>query len=98
MRLKHIIEFKDLMQLYDSDEYLIEFFPIAHFKSKLLYLTEYYKFHKDIPRFFESPHNEIVSKYHDRRRRVQYYKIKKILREQNGDQNDSLTKYTDSSL
>lgn len=42
-------------------------------------LTEYYKFHKDIPRMFMLPTTYSVNKYHDKKRRIEYAKITKML-------------------
>jgi len=42
-------------------------------------LTEYYKYHKDIPRLFMPSIGSIMNRYHDKRRRIEYGRIKKEL-------------------
>ena len=42
-------------------------------------LTEYYKYHKDIPRLFMPSIGSIMNRYHDKRRRIEYDRIKKEL-------------------
>ena len=49
------------------------------FKDKIVVLSEYYKFHRDIPRLFFMPTSLTLSKYHDRKRRIEYMRITKML-------------------
>lgn len=42
-------------------------------------LTEYYKYHKDIPRLFMQSVGHIMNRFHDKRRRIEYHRIKKML-------------------
>jgi len=56
-------------------------FSSFQFQSELGYFTEYYKFHIEIPRLFNKPHNDVMNKYYDGRRRVEYYRIKRILKQ-----------------
>jgi len=46
-------------------------------------LTEYYKYHKDIPRLFMLPTTNIVNKYHDNKRRIEYIRITRLIKEEN---------------
>ncbi len=50
-------------------------------------LTEYYKFHKDIPRLFMQTISTVMNKYHDKKRRIEYVKITKMLNDQNEEEN-----------
>ena len=43
-------------------------------------LSEYYKFHRDIPKIFEKSVFKILAKYHDRLRHYDYKKIKFLLK------------------
>jgi hypothetical protein len=43
-------------------------------------LTEYYKFHNDIPRMFMLPTTICLNKFHDKKRKIQYLKITKMLK------------------
>lgn len=47
-------------------------------------LSEYYKFHKDIPRVIETSIEKILGKYYDRKRQYDYKCIKKILKQEQG--------------
>lgn len=42
-------------------------------------LTEYYKYHKDIPRLFMLSIGNLMNRYYDKRRRIEYQRIKKQL-------------------
>lgn len=42
-------------------------------------LSEYYKYHYDVPRVFMLPTSLAIAKHHDKKRRVAYQKITKIL-------------------
>ena len=52
-------------------------------------LTEYYKFHKDISRMFMLPTTNILNKYHDKKRRLEYIRVTKMLRDENETKNPS---------
>ena len=47
-------------------------------------LTEYYKFHSDLPRVVEPKIEKILGKYYDKKREYDYKKIKKILKQEQG--------------
>lgn len=47
-------------------------------------LTEYYKFHVDLPRVVEKSIEKIIGKYYDKKREFDYKKIKKILKQEQG--------------
>jgi hypothetical protein len=61
--------------------------------GKMSQLTEYYKYHKDIPRLFMLGVCATIHKFHDKRRRLEYAKIKQQLGIQNDDriQSESTT-------
>jgi hypothetical protein len=42
-------------------------------------LTEYYKYHKDIPRMYMRKLCDTIHYYHDKKRRIEYGKIKRML-------------------
>jgi hypothetical protein len=44
-------------------------------------LTEYYKFHSDIPRVVELGIEKILGKYYDKKREYDYKKIKRLLKD-----------------
>jgi hypothetical protein len=49
---------------------------------KIKLLIEYYKFHQDIPRLFMSPSSHTMNKYHDKKRKIEYNRITKYLRDE----------------
>ncbi|CAK70972.1 unnamed protein product (macronuclear) [Paramecium tetraurelia] len=64
---------------YDSNEYLKRFYSTNDTRQKTIVLTEYYKFHRDIARLFMLPIATTLSKYHDKRRRIEYIRISRML-------------------
>ena len=76
------IRLKDFQCLDDSDEYLKRYYKCSEYEPKVKLLTEYYKFHWDIPRLFMVPITEVINRYHDRKRRLQYLKVTKMLKDQ----------------
>lgn len=62
----------------------------------MIQLTEYYKFHRDIARLFMLPITNTLNKYHDKKRRIEYVRITKLIKEENkalgieDDSNDEL--------
>ncbi len=51
--------------------------------EKLLMLGEYYKYHNDIPRMFMLPAIVPLNWFHDRKRRLEYFRISKMIDEEN---------------
>jgi hypothetical protein len=51
-------------------------------------LTEYYKFHRDISRLFMNPISQMMNRYHDKKRRLEYNRIKKMLNLEETSQNN----------
>lgn len=47
---------------------------------------EYYKYHNEIPRYFVQPSNDILNKYYDKKRRIDYYRIRKLLNQENNEE------------
>lgn len=47
-------------------------------------LTEYYKFHANIPRVVEPSIERVLGRYHDKKREFDYRRIKKQLKEEQG--------------
>lgn len=52
---------------------------MKEFAGKIQFLSEYYKFHVEIPRVFMLPIGNLLAKYHDKKRRIQYVKITRML-------------------
>lgn len=78
---KGVISFKDNVLYEEEEEYMTEVFNENRIGKKIEFLTEYYKFHNEIPRIFIKEVCDIMNRYHDKKRKIDYYRIKKILRE-----------------
>ena len=46
------------------------------YKKKVSKLTEYYKYHIEIPRLFMLPIVKVVNNFHNRKRRLKYFEVK----------------------
>ena len=46
-------------------------------------LSEYYKYHNDIPRMFMLPAIVTVNWFHDRKRRLEYFRIARLIEVEN---------------
>jgi hypothetical protein len=77
-----VIRYNDAQTLLDLDEYLKRFYSIDEYDKKIKLLAEYYKFHKDIPRIFALPTSNFLNKFHDKKRKVEYQRIKQLLFEE----------------
>ena len=78
-RKSHVISFKDAILYEENEEYLTKSYKTPDFQQKISYLTEYYKYHKEVPRLFMHPSANTINHFHDKKRRIEYYKIKKML-------------------
>jgi len=74
-RTKAVIYFKDAAAIDDEAEYLKRYYFTDEFQKKIKLFTEYYKFHKDIPRLFMLPETIVLTNYHDKKRLIDYYRI-----------------------
>ena len=55
----------------------------TEFSHKIKLLTEYYKFHHDIPRLFMLPETNTLNNFHDKKRRFEYFWIARLIEEEN---------------
>ena len=103
-RKPHVVTFKDQILLEENEEYLTRIYKVSEHKGKIQYLTEYYKYHKEVPRLFMTPASSTINHFHDKKRRIEYYKIKKMLAEQKkgvivtGNQEERGLNSSDSSM
>ena len=77
-----LINYNDMEVLDEEGEYLKRFYCANEHIHKIRILTEYYKYHKDIPRLFMIPITITLNKYLDKKRRMDYVKITKMLKEE----------------
>ena len=98
-RTKAVIFQKDLnCYLEEDEEYLKRYYQINENSFKMKLLVEYYKFHKDIPRLFMQPTSDTLNRYHDKKRRLEYVRIKKMLKkEQEKTENNNKSLVTESN-
>ncbi len=68
----------------NGDENMKREYRRDEYTGKINMLSEYYKFHKDIPHIVERGIEKILAKYYDRRREYDYKCIKKQLKEEQG--------------
>lgn len=82
-RNKISINFKDQQSYDEEEEYLKRYYPAREINGKLTILTEYYKFHSDVPRIFIQSIAKLTNYYHDRKRKIEYIRITKIINDKN---------------
>ena len=91
-----VINYNDIV-LYDkSENLLIKLYNKIEYKKKILYLIEYYKFHNDLPRNFMLPVSIVLHHYYDKKRKINFIKIKKLL--ENNLDSDTQYSISDSSF
>ena len=82
-RNKVSIQFKDQQAFDEEDEYLKRVYGSKETKGKVTILTEYYKYHRDVPRIFMYSIARIMNYYHDKKRKIEYIRITKIIKDKN---------------
>ncbi|CAD8107174.1 unnamed protein product [Paramecium primaurelia] len=82
-RLPHVINFHYETNCNEQSEYLRRTYNIHEIATKLTLLTEYYKYHNEIPRCFLHKLADIMSSYHDKKRRIEYFRIKRMIEKEN---------------
>ncbi|EAS07005.2 hypothetical protein TTHERM_00841310 (macronuclear) [Tetrahymena thermophila SB210] len=80
-RTSAVIQLKDIQTYDEIEEYLNRFYFLHEYDNKIKRLTEYYKFHRDIARLFMVPTTNILNKFHDKKRRIYYIQITRMLKE-----------------
>ena len=56
-------------------EMLNDFYENNINNNRIKVLTEYYKFHKDVPRIFIKTYEITYAKYHNKKRKIEYENI-----------------------
>ena len=77
-----VISLKDYQTYDEEDEFLKRYYKREDHNLKFEMLGDYYKFHFDIPRIFIYPLIDIVKKFHENKRRIDYLRITKMLEEE----------------
>lgn len=52
----------------------------SEYKKRIKLLTEYYKYHNDVPRLFMMPVAEVIHNFYDKKRRLNYIMVTKMLK------------------
>jgi len=89
-RTQAVTDFKDSAVMDEQAEYLKRFYSANELENKTNLLTEYYKFHKDIPRLFMLPETIVLDNYHYKKRRFEDKKIAMMIEEENNKLNPNL--------
>ena len=79
-RTPSAIRFIDFICIDENDDLLKRYYQIKEYPIKIALLTEYYKFHEDVPRFFIMPIAHVVYNFYDKKRRINYIKITRMLK------------------
>ena len=59
----------------DSQERLNRLYCSSELLRKIQKLTEYYKFHSEVPRLFMLPIMKFMNDFHNDKRKINYYKV-----------------------
>lgn len=79
-RTPSAIRFADFLCMDENDDLLKRYYQLKEYPIKIALLTEYYKFHEDVPRFFIMPIAHVVYNFYDKKRRINYIKITRMLK------------------
>ncbi|CAK61717.1 unnamed protein product (macronuclear) [Paramecium tetraurelia] len=82
-RTANNILYKDVIMYDTPEELLCKIYKSDMMYEKLQMLGEYYKFHNDIPRLFMLPAIIPLNYYHDKKRRLEYFRIAKLIAQEN---------------
>ena len=88
-RTASVFVYNDILNYIEDEDLLKRLYRSEEYPKRIEMLTEYYKYHEDVPRLFMKPLSSLVHNYYDKKRRINYIKITKMLREQNPEMTDS---------
>lgn len=95
-------QYHEYIALDENDEFLKREYLASEFDGKIAMLTEYYKFHANIPRVVEPRIERVLARYHDKKRECDYKRIKRQLKEEQGisitSVQESESDFTDSAV
>jgi hypothetical protein len=80
-----VIEYKDGLSMQTREEQLKKYYKSKDYKAQISKLTEYYKYHKEIPRIFAKEVYDTFFDHHDQKRKAEFIVITKKLREEAGE-------------
>lgn len=79
-RTKPRIAYSSLKDYLFSKSGISKFLDASASIELLVELSEYYKYHRDIPRIFSTKEFELYFEYHDKKRKVDYIKVMNLLK------------------
>ncbi|CAK71054.1 unnamed protein product (macronuclear) [Paramecium tetraurelia] len=78
------IQFYDDTQFQELGERMKRYYYINEYIAKIKLLTEFYKYHNDLPRFTVHKNLiQILNLYYDKKRKLEYYKIQRQIEYEN---------------
>ena len=87
-RCQETVEFNSWHQSSDHS-FLKRYYMFFEYHTKMVLLVEYYRYHQDVPRFFQHLTSSVIYKFYDRKRRINYNAVvKKLKGDNNGDMVD----------
>lgn len=90
IRIPSYILYRDYEDYFDiGEDQLKRVYSKKDYSRKIAQLTEYYKFHVEIPRVFCKDCTDTYFDYHDKKRQIEYYKVKNQLKKMDGEEGDS---------
>ena len=89
VRTPAVFNYTDNLHYLEDENLLKRIYKVEEYPKRIEMLTEYYKYHEDVPRLFMKPVASTVHNYYDKKRRINYIKITRMLKEQNPDMTDS---------
>lgn len=66
-----------------------DFYETPYIHKKITKLSEYYKFHQEVPRYFKKPAHSVLNDFHNVKRKQKYYEIKRMMGEEVESSDDS---------
>ena len=77
--IQHTEDIGFMKEAERKEEMLKRYYQDKEYPKKIKLLSEYYKFHEDVPRLAMLPLSSLIHNYHDQKRRINYIKITKML-------------------
>lgn len=78
---------------HDEEECLKRVYSVEEYPNKIHMLSEYYKFHNEVPRLFMLSIAETLDNYIDERRQLEYVKVTNILKKEQPEEKRRPTKH-----
>lgn len=98
-RCKSNYIFKEIKSFDKKEEFLRRFYNSEEYASRIEILTSYYQYHSEVPRMFMKGMCDVVHNFYDKKRKLNYKMVCKILGHGLGDMdNDSKSTIKDGNV